>query len=45
MCSIDYTSQKISSAIAIDGNVNKEVWQNAKWSKRFVDMVTGEAGM
>ena len=45
MCSIDYTAQKISSAIAIDGNINKEVWQNAKWSKRFVDMVTGEAAM
>lgn len=45
MCSIDYTAQKIFSAIAIDGNINKEVWQNAKWSKHFVDMVTGEAAM
>ena len=45
MSSADYTAQKISCAIAIDGNINKEVWQNATWSKRFVDMVTGEPGM
>jgi len=41
----DYTAQKISSSIPIDGNLKKEPWQNAKWSKRFVDMVTGNAGM
>lgn len=45
MSSADYTAQKIFFAIAVDGNVNKEVWQNARWSKRFVDMVTGEPGM
>jgi hypothetical protein len=41
----DYKAQKINSSIVIDGNISKEVWQNANWSKRFVDMVTGDAGM
>ena len=41
----DYSAHKISSSISVDGNINKEVWQNATWSKRFVDMVTGDAGM
>ena len=39
---IDYTAHKISHPIAIDGNIEKPVWQNAHWSKRFVDMVTGD---
>jgi hypothetical protein len=42
---IDYQAKKIDAAIIIDGDVGKEVWKNASWSKRFVDMVTGEAGM
>ncbi len=41
----DYTAKKISSSINIDGNIRKEVWQNASWSKRFVDMVSGDPGM
>jgi hypothetical protein len=41
----DYTARKISSSIAIDGNIHKEVWQQATWSRRFADMVTGAAGM
>lgn len=41
----DYTAKKIASPITIDGNIYKEVWQNANWSKRFVDMVNGEPGM
>ena len=41
----DYTAQKIASSINIDGNIYKQQWQNALWSKRFVDMVTGDAGM
>lgn len=41
----DYTAQKITETIFVDGNMNKAIWQNAKWSKRFVDMVTGNAGM
>ncbi|MES1224951.1 MAG: carbohydrate-binding family 9-like protein, partial [Bacteroidota bacterium] len=36
---------KVESSIVIDGNINKEIWKNARWSKRFVDMVTGEPGM
>jgi hypothetical protein len=43
--SSDYTARKISTSIAIDGNINKDVWRNAHWSKRFVDMVTGDPGM
>jgi hypothetical protein len=42
---VDYQAKKIDAAIIIDGDVGKEVWKNASWSKRFVDMVTGEAGM
>ncbi|CAN5438870.1 hypothetical protein BH10BAC2_BH10BAC2_39040 [soil metagenome] len=42
---VDYAAQKISTFIVIDGNINKEVWQNAQWGKRFVDMVTGDAAM
>lgn len=41
----DYTASKISSSIDIDGNVEKDIWKNANWSKRFVDMVTGSPGM
>jgi hypothetical protein len=41
----EYTAKKISTAIMVDGNVKKEVWQHAHWSKRFADMVTGAAGM
>ncbi len=36
----DYTAKKISSSIVIDGDVKKEVWKNARWSRRFVDLVT-----
>jgi len=41
----DYQAQKISEPILIDGNINKQIWRGAKWSKRFVDMVTGGPGM
>ena len=41
----DYQAQKISSSIKIDGNTQKPVWKRARWSKRFVDMVTGDPGM
>ena len=41
----DCTAQKIASSINIDGNIYKQQWQNAQWSKRFVDIVTGDAGM
>jgi hypothetical protein len=45
MNNADYTAKKIAGSITIDGNVNKAVWQKANWSRRFVDMVTGAAGM
>ena len=41
----DYQAQKISSSIEIDGNTQKPIWKRARWSKRFVDMVTGDPGM
>lgn len=41
----DYIAHKISGAIVVDGNISKPVWQAAKWSNRFVDMVTGVPGM
>ena len=41
----DYVAKKIDQVIKVDGNLDKELWRDAVWSKRFVDMVTGEAGM
>ena len=41
----DYTAKKTAAPIQIDGNIYKPVWQNAQWSKRFVDMVKGLPGM
>lgn len=41
----DYTAKKITQPIQIDGNIYKPVWQSAVWSKRFVDMVSGQPGM
>jgi hypothetical protein len=41
----DYTAFKIAVGPEIDGNLDKHQWRNAGWSKRFVDMVTGEPGM
>jgi hypothetical protein len=41
----DYKAYKITEQITINGNINKPVWKNAIWSKRFVDMVTGDLGM
>ncbi|MEM8522998.1 MAG: carbohydrate-binding family 9-like protein [Bacteroidota bacterium] len=43
--STDYIAQKVNTSIVIDGNIKKSIWQQATWSKRFVDMVTGDAGM
>lgn len=40
-----YIAHKISGTILIDGNTSKPVWQQANWSNRFVDMVTGDPGM
>lgn len=41
----DYTAQKITGNITVDGNLDKPEWKEAAWSKRFVDMVTGQPGM
>lgn len=41
----DYQAKKITETITIDGNIQKDIWKKATWSKRFVDMTTGEAGM
>lgn len=41
----DYKAHKIAEQITIDGNIDKPIWQNANWSKRFVDMTTGHLGM
>lgn len=43
--SIDYIAKKITESITIDGDIQKTEWQNAQWSKRFADMVTGAAGI
>ncbi|HTL08022.1 MAG TPA: carbohydrate-binding family 9-like protein, partial [Chitinophagaceae bacterium] len=45
MHTVDYTAKKINGAIPINGNVYKDVWQQAAWSRRFCDMVTGTPGM
>lgn len=41
----DLIAKKIDTPISIDGNIEKEIWKSANWSKRFVDMATGAAGM
>jgi hypothetical protein len=41
----DYIAKKISSSLKIDGDLKKDAWKNAEWSKRFVDMVTNDPGM
>ena len=38
----DYLARKIDRDISVDGAVTKEVWQQATWSKPFVDIATGE---
>lgn len=43
--SADYLAKKISGPIKIDGNLNKEIWKSAQWSKRFVDMVNGSTAI
>lgn len=41
----DYTAKKISSPVVIDGDIHKEIWRDAHWTKRFVDIVNGQPGM
>ncbi|MEM8890431.1 MAG: carbohydrate-binding family 9-like protein [Bacteroidota bacterium] len=41
----DLQAKKINSSIQINGDVEKPIWQQAIWSKRFVDMVTADPGM
>jgi hypothetical protein len=48
-CSIqevaDYICEKTKENIVVNGDLNKPVWQQAKKSARFVDMVTGDPAM
>jgi hypothetical protein len=39
-----YTCYRTPSPITIDGDLNKAVWQNARKSGRFVDMISGIPG-
>ena len=41
----DYTARRISESLRIDGDLGKPVWRNATWSRRFVDMVSGDPGL
>ncbi len=41
----DYIARRIAEAIVIDGNIEKAIWKNAAWSRRFVDMTTGAPGL
>lgn len=40
-----YTSKQILEQIDVNGDLAKPVWQKAKRSPRFVDMVTGKPGI
>lgn len=40
-----YIARKISSQLAINGDLSKHEWQSATWSHRFVDMVSGAPGL
>ena len=42
---MDYIARKIPDPIEIDGNIDKAVWRNAIWTRRFVDMVSGAPGL
>lgn len=44
-CMPPYIAQKITSGITPDGDISKDVWQQATWSHRFVDMVSGAPGL
>ncbi|MDR2070717.1 MAG: carbohydrate-binding family 9-like protein [Treponema sp.] len=37
-----HTSHRVLEPFSIDGNLDKPVWKAALWSRRFVDMVSGE---
>lgn len=39
------TAHFTSHTLTIDGNLDKEPWASAEWSRRFVDMVTGAPGI
>jgi hypothetical protein len=39
-----YTCRRASGPIAVDGNLDKDVWRGAEKSRRFVDLVSGEPG-
>ena len=41
----DYTAKHIASWITVDGNIYKDEWRTAQWSKRFTDLVTGGPGI
>ena len=41
----DYVARRIVEAIEVDGNIEKPVWRNAAWSRRFVDMASGAPGL
>ena len=45
MMQAEYFAKRIDTLLTIDGNIEKEAWEHAAWSKRFVDIVTGEPGM
>ena len=38
---IDYIAAWTDQSIKVDGNISKQVWAEAAWSSRFVDMVDG----
>ena len=37
-----YTCYKTKTPIAIDGKIDKKVWDKAPWSPRFVDLISGQ---
>jgi hypothetical protein len=41
----DLIAKRIDAEITINGNIDKQIWQDALWSKRFVDMVDGKPGI
>ena len=38
----DYIARKINFDFKVDGDLSKQVWAGAAWSKPFVDMASGE---
>ena len=45
MREFEYEAKKIGYDFDVDGDVDKSPWNGVEWSRRFVDLVTGDPGL